>query len=1209
MITPFDALGPAVLRASWQAALLALLVIVILRILGERITPRWRYLAWNVAVARLLLVTTPASPWSAFNLVQFVQQVSALGGAPQRARQETAAEYRAPDRGAQPTIGRSRAELQPQRDVRVSASFVAPDLSAPPTPSHAAEIAPTSVSSVDRQTRALPLNRALTAVYLAGCLLVGLQLLGAALVLRRRLSLCRAVTDPAVLTVLETACQQVKIRRLPALLVTPESMSPCIVGTLRPRIVVPEAIVTEASGIALRHVLVHELAHLARGDLWTNWLLIAARVVHWFNPVAWWMLREMQGEREAACDDFALAALGETDRTVYASTILNLAASLAPSGIAPAMIGLISSTRRLTSRIERLARTNSVASLRSPIAAGIVLAVALIGLTDAMPAASARQSGAKSVPALEKGQAHQAETVTLRGWCEDSFDKSALAGVAVRLFQARGRTLPIVEVAKCVSDRNGRFEFPGLTPPNLDDAAGPLIYLVFAEAIDRPIGVGGIWTGEERDNGDLTIRILREKTTLAGTVVDPGGQPIPGATVAQWAIDGRPVPGILSATTGPDGRFLITRIPNYPWLRSGSADRQGLSFTVSHPRYVQSEVTVRELPKMVKVTLQAGCQITGSVIDGVTGRPAAGALVVAERLGKYLQTPVSTDAAGRFRMALAEDRYSFLVRGKDRVGIAITDRECLAGSTLELPPFTLTSGGFIAGKVVNASTGNTITATDGGKPIAIGLFGPTHPHGKIVSPVRMATVDSAGRYRLQAAPGENFPYLVNLQGDRMSWDTTQQPAVVVREGQTTEYNMLVTPKTLPTEALKSARKKVESLPAEPSHRVAQIFAEFRQLSRTVDQTELWCTLMRELVAIGRDAVPQLCAELDRSTEDRTLRRLAFAARAIGDARAVPALIRAIPKTLVPASSDYGLIVADGELATFMQKHDLNGGRRGGPYFDFGRPVREIFGALHKLTRQDFTDSELFGIHRSEDPRREWYQRRLFARQAERWQTWWELHWRELTDDAAYQRVNLKVDLEQLPPPTPSPSLGPNARLADSVHGDVLSPAIQGGQYTQYFYDLDTGAHPKWPAQIPQDEARFDPKQLADWAAENGVDLMCVTHRSPDGAQTFVLRSFGMKAWEISPRDLRNIDRLVAKGTLPLDHAAGELLVHYDNDAKQSEPDTNAAFVFVTREGCMGLIETKDRVTRTADLTGRMGDPPPGVGFQKGVRFNLKSIIP
>jgi hypothetical protein len=121
--------------------------------------------------------------------------------------------------------------------------------------------------------------------------------------------------------------------------------------------------------------------------------------------------------------------------------------------------------------------------------------------------------------------------------------------------------------------------------------------------------------------------------------------------------------------------------------------------------------------------------------------------------------------------------------------------------------------------------------------------------------------------------------------------------------------------------------------------------------------------------------------------------------------------------------------------------------------------------------------------------------------------------------------------------------------------------------------------------------------------------MCVTHRAADGTPTFVLRSFGMRAWEISPRDLRNLDKLIAAGTPPSGRDVGELLVHHDGESKRSVPDANAAFLYVTREGNMGLIETTDRVTRTADLTGSPGAPPTGVGFHKGVRFNLKPVIP
>ncbi len=1206
MITLLDTIGPAILHASWQASALAIVVMLLVRLLGERVSPRWRHRLWSIVVIRLLLVVAPASPWSAFNLVRLMPEASGP-----RVVERQAGPISVAGRPASPPAGALLSAKQTLRDIEPETSSPAPAVAARAiSPTTQAAVTSESTPAADDLMRTFPIMRIVTMVWLAGCVLMGLQLMRAAIVLRRRLSVCRRVTDEVILFALEAARRQLGLNARVQLLVTPEPISPCIVGTLRPKIIVPESLITESSVVKLRHVLAHELAHIVRGDLWTNWLLLVAGTLHWFNPVAWWSIREMQAEREAACDDLALAATGETDRSAYASTIVDLAASLAPSGIAPAMIGLISSTRRLTKRIKRLVRTSSVTSLRAPMAAGIILAIGLAGLTDAMPAVMRAQAPAKRVRVPAKADQPEATTVTLSGRCVDWVDKTPIAGATVHLFKAQGRTAPIVEAAKAVTNHEGRFEIPAVPAPRDSDPFDPLFYLVFVEADDRPIGVEGFWNARGSDIASIEIGILREKTTLAGTVQDAQGRPVAGATIAQWAVDGRPIPGILSATTGPDGRFLINRIPHYEWLRGGATNRSGLSFTVSRRGYVETQVEVRELPKNITITLETGCRVTGMVIDGGTGRPAAGVLVLAQRLGEHpSETPASTDEEGRFEMALAEDQYNFCVRAKDRVCVALKDRECLAGAKVELPPFKLSSGGFISGQVVNAKTGEPITATEQGHAIAVGLIGPATPDANGITPLRMATVDRNGRYTLRTAAGENFPYFVTLQGDRMAWNTTKQPAVVVKEGETTHYNMLVTPRLTPEEKMNAARKVVAALSIKPVDRTSQILAEFRKLSHTVDEEELWCSLMRELVALGPQAVPQVCDELDRSTEDRTLRRLGFALRAIGDPRAVPALIRAIPKTLQPSSSDYGLIVADAAIAEFMQKNDLRDRPVGrGRYFDFGRPEREISGALQKLTGQNFDDSELFGLSRSDDPHRQSLQRRLFMRQARRWQTWWEEHWRDFVSDAAYQKVNFPAQDE---PIIAAPTvLGPKAHTENHTIGAVLSPAAQEGQYTEYFTDLDTGAHPSWPTHIPRDEGRFDLKQLAAWAEKSGVDLMCMTHRAPDGTETFVLRSFGMRAWEISGRDLRKFDMLIASGTLPKGHDVRELLVHFDEESKQTVPDANAAFIYVTREGSMGLIETTDRVTQTADMTGMpAGNAPAGVGFKKGVRFNLKSIVP
>ncbi len=1192
-----DAVGPSIWRASWQGSILAALVVVLLRCFGERLSARWRFLIWGVVIARLLCVCVPGSPWSVFNLA------AALPGGSDASIQTLQAESSDATPRAEVRAGMNL----PPAVAGSPAPFVGtPGTSAQPPVNVSAPSAaiPTAPSPSINWLSPILLVRALAVVWLAGCLWLTLKLVVATVLLRQRLTACRAVADTTILEQLDTIRQRMGLRRTPAVLVTPESISPCIAGTWCPRIIVPESVVAEPSAERLSHIFAHELAHLVRGDLWTNWLLLSARVLHWMNPIAWWAVREMQAEREAACDELAFAALRDTERTAYAATIVDLAASLIPSSLAPGFIGLFSSNCRLQHRIQRLLLGTSVGRLGGRLAACLLLGIALLGLTDAMPDVHAQ--GPQTPKTVAKADEPQ-KTHTVEGRCAEYDPKStggkSIVGVSIRLYKVEGRTSPPVEIARTVSGEDGRYAFPGLVPPRMEYQFDRLVYGVFGVAEGKPLGQSFMYY-DKNDKEVTTVNITPDSATLAGRVVDPAGRPVVGAKVLQQFLFDRPLADLKTAVTDAEGKFKIENVAHYK-LPDGKS--WTTSFAVQHPDFPETRGETKTLPADVVVTLTPGCVVTGNIVDGVTGEPAAQATIGARRVDEWGEAYAATDAAGKFRLVLPEGRYDFQVDAKERVCLAVTDRECLAGTPLVLPPLTLARGGMISGRVLNTTTGNVVTVSERGDPVKIGTYDASRPVGKAYSPTPVALVDSSGKFTFRAPAGNSYPYFVNLRGDRMSWDTQKQPPVVVKEGETTTYDMLITPEVTSEERLKAAKALVESLPKPPAERTARILEEFRKLNRTVDETELWCLLMRELVAVGRDAVPQLCAELDATTDNVTLRRVAFALRAIGDPRAVPALIRAIPKTLLPSSSDFGLIVNDKELTEFMQTHDLDAKGRG-TYFDLGRPEREISGALLKLTGQTMNDKALFGLSRSEDPRRQVLQRRLYQRQALQWQAWWEMNWQKFTQDPAYQKVNLTVVNEALPPAPQG--LGKSAKLHGEWQGAVLSPPIEENQYGWHFYDLDTGYRPTWPSEIAHTETEATSKQILAWAVEQGVDLICITHREPDGTETFVLKALDMKVHEISTRDLRNIDRLIAAGTLPEGRAVGELLMHYDEKAMQLVPNCNGAFIFVTREGNMGLIETTDRVTRTSDLTGiAAGSPMGGVGFHKGIRFNLKAIIP
>jgi beta-lactamase regulating signal transducer with metallopeptidase domain len=109
--------------------------------------------------------------------------------------------------------------------------------------------------------------------------------------------------DPAILKMLDDFSSTRSVT-----LATSERMSvPAAIGFFKPMIVIPVWALRELTLAELNIILLHEFAHLRRGDAWTNLLQKIVRSVFLFHPAVWWIENRLSLEREMACDDQVLA--------------------------------------------------------------------------------------------------------------------------------------------------------------------------------------------------------------------------------------------------------------------------------------------------------------------------------------------------------------------------------------------------------------------------------------------------------------------------------------------------------------------------------------------------------------------------------------------------------------------------------------------------------------------------------------------------------------------------------------------------------------------------------------------------------------------------------------------------------------------------------------------------------------------------------------
>ncbi len=160
------------------------------------------------------------------------------------------------------------------------------------------------------------------------------------------------------------------------LLLCPGVGSPMLMGLLHPRVLLPREDCPEEE---LRMMLRHELNHYKSGDLWVKGLALGAACLHWFNPLAWLLVRELDRCCELRCDQRTTRAMSAGERKRYGRMLLDVAQEnslAAPSGA----VTLAMDRGELKRRLALLKSPRAAQPLDRAVSLALALVVAVTGV-------------------------------------------------------------------------------------------------------------------------------------------------------------------------------------------------------------------------------------------------------------------------------------------------------------------------------------------------------------------------------------------------------------------------------------------------------------------------------------------------------------------------------------------------------------------------------------------------------------------------------------------------------------------------------------------------------------------------------------------------------------------------------------------------------------------------------------------------------------
>lgn len=195
--------------------------------------------------------------------------------------------------------------------------------------------------------------------------------------------------------VYDTCLKQLQINRKIPIYSTAFLKSPALFGSFKPCIILPHHIISDFdhNPLNLRYIFLHELEHYKSKDNFVNIWINLGVILYWFNPLVHIALRQMQNDREIACDSAVLWRLNENEYQDYGNTLINLAEKLSFMS-SPFAAGMSGTMKQMKQRIITIASYKKPTNKqrKSGILACVVIATVLLAFIPTLSTQASNDS-------------------------------------------------------------------------------------------------------------------------------------------------------------------------------------------------------------------------------------------------------------------------------------------------------------------------------------------------------------------------------------------------------------------------------------------------------------------------------------------------------------------------------------------------------------------------------------------------------------------------------------------------------------------------------------------------------------------------------------------------------------------------------------------------------------------------------------------------